>query len=633
MAQSNPLTFMDKAPPLPPPPPKKPERRATAETMATKQREISVSEFFTKNRHLLGFDNPAKALLTTVKEAVDNSLDACEEAGILPEIRVDIKEVQKDRFRVVVEDNGPGIVKAQMPKIFAKLLYGSKFHRLKQSRGQQGIGISAAGLYAQLTTGRPVTITSKVGKGRPAYRIELRIDTKRNQPDVVSETTVEFPAEHGTRVELELVAAFRGGRTGVDAYLEQTVVANPHLGLIYDPPKGERVEYPRVSHELPREAQEIKPHPHGVELGMLQMMLSDAEHKSVKQVLMDDFSRISANIAEAICVAAGVPSRTPSTDLHGEALDRLHKALGEVKVMAPSASCVVPIGEELLITGLRRRFPKADFFASSTRPPSVYRGNPFVVEVGLAYGGDMPTDEPADVMRFANRVPLQYQPKACAISESVYDTNWRSYEVQHPKGSLPMGPLAIVVHLASVWVPFTSEAKEAVAHYDDLLREMKFAVQECGRKLGSYLRARERAASDQKRLGVFQRYIPEVSVAIADILSLEAGVVREAFLEALPNFARVVTQEAAEEEPAAHADSVPPPGADDAGGEEPPAPRRAVPEPVPSVKSASPAPPAPALPARISPRTPGPWRPTPAPRVRPGPVAADVKSPAKKKGK
>src|ERR1700761_3799543 len=189
---------------------RKPARRATAETMASRQREISVSEFFTKNRHLLGFDNPAKALLTTVKEAVDNSLDACEEAGILPDILVEIKELAENRFRVVIEDNGPGIVKPQIPKIFAKLLYGSKFHRLKQSRGQQGIGISAAGLYAQLTTGRPVTIISKTGKGRPAYRIDLRIDTKRNQPDIVKEETVEWPEnegrerEHGTRVEMDL---------------------------------------------------------------------------------------------------------------------------------------------------------------------------------------------------------------------------------------------------------------------------------------------------------------------------------------------------------------------------------------------------------------------------------------------
>ncbi len=535
---------------------KKPARRATAETMATRQREISVSEFFTKNRHLLGFDNPAKSLLTTVKEAVDNSLDACEEAGILPELSVEITEVSEGRFRVAVEDNGPGIVKPQIPKIFAKLLYGSKFHRLKQSRGQQGIGISAAGLYGQLTTGKPVVIISKTGKGRPAFRIELRIDTKRNQPDVFKDETVDWDKEHGTRVEIELVAAYRGGRTGVEAYLEQTVVANPHLGLTYKAPKAEAVIYPRVSNELPREAQEIKPHPHGVELGMLLNMLGDSPGKTVKQVLIDDFSRISPAVADQICKAAGVKPNASASSIMGESIDKLHKALGTVKVMAPSAMSVVPIGEELLIKGLQRKF-KAEFYISCTRPPSVYRGNPFVVEVGLAYGGDLPVDETAEIMRFANRVPLQYQPKACAISESIYQTNWKSYELTQPKGSLPVGPLAIVVHLASVWVPFTSEAKEAVAHYDELLREMKLGVQECGRKLGMHLRARERALSEQKRLGIFQRYIPEVSEAISIILGTPKEKVLQAFNDALPNFVNIKEDASDEPPPSAAGGSAP----------------------------------------------------------------------------
>jgi DNA topoisomerase VI subunit B len=520
--------------------PVRPARRATAESMASRQRDISVSEFFTKNRHLLGFDNPAKALLTTVKEAVDNSLDACEEAGILPDLLVEIREIAEGRFRVAVEDNGPGIVKPQIPKIFAKLLYGSKFHRLKQSRGQQGIGISAAGLYGQLTTGKPVEIISKTGKGRPAFRIELRIDTKRNQPDVVKDETIEWAKDHGTRVEIELVAAYRGGRTGVDAYVEQTVVANPHLALEYRPPKGEILTFPRVTSELPREPQEIKPHPHGVELGMLLHMLQDAPKKRVKQVLVDDFSRVTSHVADEILKVAKVPPHMRAVDVSGDVVERLHKALGTVKIMAPPSSSIVPIGETLLVEGLKRRFKNA-FYVSTTRPPSVYRGNPFVVEVGLAYGGDLPLDEPAEIMRFANRVPLQYQPKACAISEAIYDTNWKAYELQQPKGSLPIGPLAIVVHLASVWVPFTSEAKEAVAHYDELLREMKLAVQECGRRLGAHLRARDRAASEQKRLGLFQRYIPEVAAALGNILGTPKDKIEKSFVKALPNFVNVAT--------------------------------------------------------------------------------------------
>jgi len=128
-----------KAPAAKPARKRKPARE-DARSMAARQRDISVSEFFTKNRHLLGFDNPQKALLTAVKEAVDNSLDACEEAGILPDLEVEIAEVSENRYRVAVQDNGPGIVQQQVPKIFGKLLYGSKFHRLKQQRGQQGIG-------------------------------------------------------------------------------------------------------------------------------------------------------------------------------------------------------------------------------------------------------------------------------------------------------------------------------------------------------------------------------------------------------------------------------------------------------------------------------------------------------------
>ncbi len=527
------------------------ERRVTAETMAAQQREISVSEFFTKNRHLLGFDNPAKALLTTVKEAVDNSLDACEEAHILPEIVVEIQQVNETRFRVIVEDNGPGIVKAQIPKIFAKLLYGSKFHRLRQSRGQQGIGISAAGLYGQLTTGKPMVITSRTGKGRPAHRIEVQIDTTKNKPKILADDEVaEWHRPHGTRVEIELTGKHRGGRTGVDAYIEQTVVANPHVAVTYRQPKGDEQVYPHASEDLPREPAEIKPHPHGVELGMLMRMLQDARGQKVKGALSTVFSRVSPATAEKVCKAAGVPSSHTATSLTGEQMEALHTALGETKVMAPPSSCVVPIGEELIMAGLRRRYD-AEFFEASTRSPSVYRGNPFVVECGLAYGGSLPADEQAEILRFANRVPLQYQPKACAITEGVYATNWKAYTLQQPKGSLPVAPLAVFIHLASVWVPFTSEAKEAVAQYDEIMREIKFALQDCGRKLASKLRARERMESESKRRGLFERYIPELGQSLGAITGRAPKSVEKLFFAALPQFIRVA--EIAEAAAAEHA--------------------------------------------------------------------------------
>jgi DNA topoisomerase-6 subunit B len=242
--------------------PKKP----IAHELAKKQREISVAEFFEKNRHLLGFDNKRKALLTTVKEAVDNALDACEEAKVLPEINVQIidmstkpevkKEIdqdqttlvteevkeepisKRDRFRVIVEDNGPGIVKKQIPNIFARLLYGSKFHTLKQSRGQQGIGISAAALYGQLTTGKPVKIISKIGPKHPAHYYELIIDTRKNEPKIIKEKEVEWNKDHGTKVEMDLEGTYQAGGQSVDRYLKQTAIINPHVTIIYTNPEA-----------------------------------------------------------------------------------------------------------------------------------------------------------------------------------------------------------------------------------------------------------------------------------------------------------------------------------------------------------------------------------------------------------
>src|SRR5436309_7176158 len=178
--------------------------RVTAETLAAKQKDISVSEFFAKNRHLLGFDNPRKALLTSVKEAVDNSLDACEEAGMAPNVTIIIEDLQPDRpatakqsrYRVTVVDNGPGIVRKQVENVFGRLLFGSKFHRLKMSRGQQGIGISAAGMYGLITTGKPMVIHRRPGARKPAHHIELAMNTKTNRAEVtVDKETQDFPPQ------------------------------------------------------------------------------------------------------------------------------------------------------------------------------------------------------------------------------------------------------------------------------------------------------------------------------------------------------------------------------------------------------------------------------------------------------
>ena len=498
----------------------KPERkRETAESIGRRQREISVAEFFQKNRHLLSFDNPAKALLTATKEAVDNSLDACEEAGILPEITVAIEEQAEDRFRLSVTDNGPGIVRNQVAKVFGKLLYGSKFHVLRQSRGQQGIGISAAGMYAQLTTGQPVRITSRTGKGRPAHFFEIQIDTTRNEPKVLTDREVEWDVEHGTRVEMDLAGTYKKGRRSVDDYVMQSALANPHATVHYKPPKGDELHRERLTSELPREPLAIKPHPYGVELGVLISMLRDTKGRSLKGALQSDFSRVSANVAEEISKAAGLNPEMRPRALGVAQVEALFRAIPKVKIMAPPTSTIVPIGETLILEGLKQTV-KADFYTSTTRPPAVYRGNPFIVEAGLAYGGDLPAEEIVDLWRFANRVPLQYQQSACAITRGALTTDWRNYGLQQGKGALPIGPMILFVHVASVWVPFTSESKEAIASYPEIIRELRLGLQEVGRRLGAFLRHRQRLAEAEKKRSYIESYIPHIGIALREILGL-----------------------------------------------------------------------------------------------------------------
>ena len=514
------------------------QQQITAVEMGARQREISVSEFFTKNRHLLGFDNPRKALLTCVKEAVDNALDACEEAGILPDVSVRLEVVsngepvapsQASKFRITVTDNGPGIIRQHIPRIFAKLLYGSKFHRMRMSRGQQGIGISAAGMYGQLTTGKPVKIISRTGPRAAAHFFEVQIDTKKNEPLVHENKQIDWEQAQGTQVTLEVEGKYQKGRASVDEWLEQTTIANPHVRLVYHTPEGETKEYARTYHELPPSPREIKPHPYGIEFGMLLKMLQDTKSQTVSGFLAGDFCRVSPQLATEICKAGKVSPNLKPRELKGVAAETLYRTIQNTKIMAPPTNCLSPIGEKAILSGLYKQI-KGEFYTAVSRPPAVYRGNPFVIEAGLAFGNrpghqskpEQPTGpraegeeedndgELARVIRYANRVPLLYQQSACATFKAALNTTWKNYGVPQSRGALPAGPMVIFVHMASVWVPFTSESKEAIADYDEIQKEITLALRECGRRLGLFLRRRERAASEYRRRNIFELYIEEV---------------------------------------------------------------------------------------------------------------------------
>ena len=502
------------------------EVAATAESMAAKQRAISISEFFAKNRHLLGFDNPRKALLTAVKEAVDNSLDACEEAHILPDLTIHIKPLTENKFVLTVKDNGPGIVKQQIPNIFARLLYGSKFHSLKMSRGQQGIGISAAGMYGLLTTGEPVQIVSRTNPRKNAHHYHVQIDTSKNRPEVVLDEECDFDLPVGTSVTITLEGKYQRGRQSVDEYIAQTAMANPHATINYYASDGSTHKYPRRSKELPFVPREIRPHPYGVELGLLYKMARDSSFKQLSAFLKNEFSRVSPRVAHQICEKAKLRSTLRPTRITLKQAEELHAAVNQTKIMAPSTDCIGPIGVEALQEGLKR-VVKADFYTACSRNPSVYRGNPFLIEAALAYGTGTGNDGDPDkqplmrLIRIANRAPLLYQQSGCAIYKSVLDINWRNYALSQSRGALPTGSVVLMVHIASVWVPFTSESKEAIAHYPEIIKEIQLAAQECGRKLGMYLRKRKRIQQELAKRSYIETYLPYIGEALQDILALK----------------------------------------------------------------------------------------------------------------
>ncbi|MHC4364297.1 MAG: DNA topoisomerase VI subunit B [Planctomycetota bacterium] len=498
---------------------------ATAESMAAKQRAISISEFFAKNRHLLGFDNPRKALLTAVKEAVDNSLDACEEARILPDLLVSIKPVADNKFVLTVRDNGPGIVKQQIPNIFARLLYGSKFHSLKMSRGQQGIGISAAGMYGLLTTGEPVQIISRTNPKKNAHHYHVQIDTAKNRPEVVLDEECDFELPTGTSVTITLEGKYQRGRQSVDEYIAQSAMANPHAAILYNSPDDRVYEYPRQIKELPFAPREIKPHPYGVELGLLFKMARDSSFKQLSAFLQNEFSRVSLRVANRVCEKAKLRKTLRPSRITLKQAEALHAAVNETKIMAPSTDCIGPIGADQLEQGLRA-VVDADFYTACSRSPAVYRGNPFLIEAALAYGmkgggdGDPEKEPLMRLTRVANRVPLLYQQSGCAIYRAVMDINWRNYALSQSRGALPTGSVVLMVHIASVWVPFTSESKEAIAHYPEIIREIQLAVQDCGRKLGIYLRRKKRIQQELDKRRYIETYLPYIGEALQDILSL-----------------------------------------------------------------------------------------------------------------
>ncbi|RLF54520.1 MAG: DNA topoisomerase VI subunit B [Thermoplasmata archaeon] len=492
--------------------------------LARKQKEISVAEFFERNKHILGFGNPTRAIVTAVKEAVDNSLDACEDAGILPDIIVEIKEGDREgEYTIIVEDNGPGIVEKQIPPIFGKLLYGSRFHSIRQSRGQQGIGISAVVLYGQLSTGKHAKIMSKIGENEPAYLYEIAIDTHKNAPEIIRREIVSWEKPHGTRVEISILGDFSRGRRFLYEYLQNTSIVNPHARIVFIEPNGEKHIFDRVTEELPKPTVELKkPHPHGIEMGTLLKLLRSTKAKKLSTFLKTEFISMGERTTQAVCKKANLDPDLDPRSLTREQAGRLLKAFKEVKIMAPPTDCLSPIGELLIKRSLKHETKEIspEFIVATTRPPSVYSGHPFQVEAGIVYGGNLDKESPVKIMRFANRVPLLYQQGECVTTAALSSIDWRRYGLEQRGGKgIPVGPAIFFIHVASTSVPFTSESKEAIADIPEIENEIKLALRECARKMQQHISKKERRRKTREKFLLITKILPEIARKSANMLN------------------------------------------------------------------------------------------------------------------
>lgn len=497
------------------------QMKAIAHSLAEKQKEISVAEFFERNKHILGFGNPTRALMTSIKEGVDNALDACEESGIFPEIYVEIKNHDDGECILIIEDNGPGIVKTQIKHIFGRLLYGSRFHAIRQSRGQQGIGISAVVLYGQLTTGKHATITSKIQEDVPASVIELAIDTNKNRADIIRQVSIPWEKPSGTRFQISIIADYKRGKRFVYDYLQSTSIVNPHARIIFKETDGTIHTFERTAEVLPAKSIEIKPHPQGIELGTLIKIAKNTKSRRLSSFLKTEFSSMGDRTTKAVIEKAQLDASFDPKKMSREQFLALHKAFKKIKIMAPSTDCLSPIGETLIKRSLKHETQEIspEFIYTASRPASVYSGSPFQIEVGIVYGGNLPKDKPVKILRFANRVPLLYQQGDCVSTTSIASIDWRRYGFDQPSGKgIPTGPAIFFVHVSSTLIPFTSESKEAIADVPEIETEIKLAFRECARKVQSHIHKKVKRVKTREKFDLITKILPEIAKKSAHML-------------------------------------------------------------------------------------------------------------------
>lgn len=492
----------------------------------------STAEYFSKNLQQVGFSSQTKAVLTTLKEAVDNALDACEEHRLAPDLKVEIERLgagsikNSERIRVVVEDNGPGIDADDLPKVFGEYLASSKFGRGRCTRGQQGIGISAATTWAQLTCAQGAKVVSKTSSMRKAVSALIEVDIKNNKGVIKNRETFDWDRPHGTRVEFTFDGRVQiNGEAGLLNYLLGTTLVNPHLSLEYKLPDQEWQKVERVTKEVPVIPEATEPHPHTMKLGEFIAHSHLFGRQKVNVWLKKGFSRLGDAVLDEIVkkkefgLSKGMLDKLVDQMADGE-LNKLFSAIQNTELKAPSTNSVLSIGEDAMSKSIQR-LGKVDFFSVVTRKPTICDFKPVQVEVAIARleQKSSESDSPAQLLRFANRVPLQFDKSACAIAQALSSVNWRAYGLAQPKDSFPLGPYIFAVSVVSPFIKFKNASKETIDASDELVEEIRRALIQAGQKLSRYIRAEHKANELEEKIRYIEQFGPILVEGLARITS------------------------------------------------------------------------------------------------------------------
>jgi len=471
--------------------------------------EISAADFFYRNRDIAGFTNPSRAIFAAVRELVENSLDAAESLRIPPEVYVRLSyegeaSAETQIYRLRVEDNGIGIPPRHIPSAFGQVLFGSKY-KLKQQRGTFGLGGKMAILYGQITTHQPAYITSSTEMSK-IYMYKLMIDIQRNRPLILDRRVLINKEQwRGTIVEFSLEGDYFRAKPKLLDYFKQTAMVNPYANLTFVDPKGRLYRFTRVTKEMPVPPKETKPHPYGVDVELLQRLIQITPYKNMLEFLKNHFHRVGEITAQKFLEFSNLsPSKNPKKLTHEEIVRLMHMLKKYKDFLPPDASCLSPISEDLLKAGILKEL-KPEFVVVHQRKPATYAGHPFIVEFGLAYGGEIPKRGNFIVYRFANRIPLLYDEASDVSVRVITAMNWRRYRVN------PDMPIAILVHICSTKVPYKTVGKEFIADRPEVRREIANGLREVARQIQHFMSKREHVDRERKRLGVFSKYLPKIA--------------------------------------------------------------------------------------------------------------------------